>query len=183
MFNLRKIRAIRKYLTSEACQTLILTLVMSHLDYSNSILIGLPEKTIKPYQRIQNISAKLVLNMNKFDSSKQALRELNWLPIRARVEYKVLCLVHKCLFDTHSPQYLKNLLVMLPTPARQLRSSINIHNKLLIPLVKRKTFAERSFSISGPRYWNALPMNLRAMGVLETFKSHLKTYLFAKYLS
>ena len=83
MYNLRKIRTLRKYLTSDASATLVLTLVMSHIDYCNSILIEVPEITLKPFQRIQNIAAKLVLNRKKSDSSTAALRELNWLPVRA----------------------------------------------------------------------------------------------------
>ena len=82
MFNLKRIRQIRKFLTSDACETLMLTLVMSHLDYCNSILLGVPAITIKPFQRIQNLAGKIILRRSKRESATQTLRDLNWLPIK-----------------------------------------------------------------------------------------------------
>ena len=37
MLNLQRIKNIRKYLTTESCAKLVVSLCMSHLDYSNSI--------------------------------------------------------------------------------------------------------------------------------------------------
>ena len=57
-----KPQKIRNLLTKEACETLIVGLVISHLDYANSMLIGIPECDLKRLQHVQNIAAKLVLN-------------------------------------------------------------------------------------------------------------------------
>ena len=46
MFNLFKIANIRNFLTTEACHTAVLATVISHLDYANAIMVGLPEKHI-----------------------------------------------------------------------------------------------------------------------------------------
>ena len=169
MYNLRKIKSLRKYLTSDACQTLVLSLVMSHLDYNNSALNGLPTSTLKPFIRIQNMSAKIVLNKTKFFSSKQALRHLNWLPIPARIDFKILCLVHKALYNNSTPEYIVNMFARIPEPKRQLRSYHDTCNKLVVPFVKHKTFAERSLSVAGPRKWNGLPKNLREASCYQTF--------------
>ena len=56
---------IRRYLTKDVATTLVLGLVISHLDYCNSILYGLPDCDINKFQRIQNMSAKLVLQCKK----------------------------------------------------------------------------------------------------------------------
>ena len=40
MFSIHKIKHIRQHLTQEACQQLVSSLVMSHLDYCNSLLTG-----------------------------------------------------------------------------------------------------------------------------------------------
>ena len=138
--------------------------------------------TLKSFQRIQNSADKLILKRQRYESSKHSLKELNWLPVQARIEYKLISLIHKSLFDEHSPVCLKDLLVRLPTPVRSLRSSLDNTNKLLIPFTKHKTFAERSFSVMGPHLWNGLPKHLRVIDNYDTFKSHLKTYLFAKNL-
>ena len=50
MFNLQRIRAARKYLTKSASNKLIISLVISHLDYANGLLGGLPKCTIDQLQ-------------------------------------------------------------------------------------------------------------------------------------
>ena len=47
MWNLQNLKAIRNVLTDDVCKTVISALVLSHLDYANAILIGLPEVDIK----------------------------------------------------------------------------------------------------------------------------------------
>ena len=106
MSNFIKIREIRQYLSPDACHTLILGLVISHLDYANGLLCNSPKSTIQTYQRIQNMCAKLILSRSKYDSSTEALKELHWLPIQARVDYKILSLMHQCTHGA-APEYLK----------------------------------------------------------------------------
>ena len=58
MLNIQHIKNIRHLLTQEATEILVLGTVVSHLDYCNSILVGLPEADITKMQHIQNIAAK-----------------------------------------------------------------------------------------------------------------------------
>ena len=43
MSNYTYIKTIQKYLTKQACATLVLSLCILHLDYSNALLYGLPK--------------------------------------------------------------------------------------------------------------------------------------------
>ena len=61
MYILFKIANIRNFLTTEACHTAILAMVISHLDYANAIMVGLPEKHIAKLQKVQKMAAKVVL--------------------------------------------------------------------------------------------------------------------------
>ena len=97
MKSIFKIKNIRKYLTQSATEILVLSTVLSHLDYCNSILAGLPNSEISWMQRVQNIAAKLVLGKSKFHSSSECLWELHWLSINKWIQFKVLTLVFKCL--------------------------------------------------------------------------------------
>ena len=106
MLNIHKIRNIRSTLTTEATHTLVLGLVTSHLDFCNSVLFGLPKYSIKKLQRVQNIAAKLVLNRTKHESSTESRKQLHWLPIAARIEFKIIVLVYKCL-HRNAPEYLQ----------------------------------------------------------------------------
>ena len=152
---------------------------MSHLDYNNAVLIGLPQTSIKLLQRIQNIAAKLVLRYKRTDSATNALKELHWLPIILRIRFKIACLVHKCTFGV-APNYLKDLLTPLK-PNLRLRSGQYHGLKYVVPFVKKKTFADRSFSVMGPRVWNDLPDDLRLTNNYDNFKCKLKTLLFAQF--
>ena len=60
VYNWQCIRMIRLILTERATSTLLFGLVISHLDYVNRIMIGLPETDFKKLQWIQNISANLL---------------------------------------------------------------------------------------------------------------------------
>ena len=128
---------------------------------------------------MQNAAAKLVLGMKKHDSTSAALTTLHWLPIRARIDFKILTLVHKCL-SANAPGYLTDLLVRLEANCEGFRSN-NAVKCLLIPRTYCKTFADRAFSVYRPKKWNQLPHELRATENLDEFKTKVKTYLFKKY--
>ena len=164
--NLRKLQAIRKFLTQDIANTLAVMLCLTHLDYANSLLFGLPAIVLKSLQRVQNACAKMVLRMRKFDSSTQALKQLHWLPIIKRIDYKIACIVFKCVNDK-APKYLIELLQRKPI-RRTLRS--NTDDLLLeLPRCNTKTYGPRSFSYSGPKVWNRLPYQLRASSSIDVF--------------
>ena len=79
MINIIRLFNIRRFLTKDACHSLVLGLVISHLDYANVLFMGLPECQIKKLQRIQNMSAELVLNKRKYDRKTFAARSLSVL--------------------------------------------------------------------------------------------------------
>lgn len=61
-FPLYNIRKIRPYLSEHAAQLLVQALIISFIDYYNSLLAGHPACTFKPLQMIQNEVAQLVFN-------------------------------------------------------------------------------------------------------------------------
>jgi len=88
--------------------------------------------------------------------------------------------VHRCL-NGLAQAYLTELC----TPITQSRSSCHLRssycNKLAVPSVKLST-GSRSFSVSGPTVWYALPDYLRNPTLsVDVFKHYLKTVLFAQY--
>ena len=57
-------------------------------------------------------------------------------------------------------------------------------NKLLqVPRSKLKSYGDRRFSVAGPKLWNSIPASLRNAASLNSFKKHLKTYLFHQAFS
>ena len=175
--NYQRISIIRKYLTVSACKQIVHGLITSHIDYCNSLCYGLPKCEIKKLQRVQNMAAKLVLGKGKIDSPTVCLKELHWLPVALRIEFKILTLVWKCL-NNEAPAYLIDLL-HTNTTERTLRS--NTKKQLIIPKSKCKTFGERSFAVSGPRLWNQLASDIQHAKSIDQFKAKLKTLMFSKF--
>ena len=177
---IRKISSIRQYLTIQATKTLVSAFVLSKLDYCNSLLSGCPMYQLNKLQKVQNSAARLVLKARKHDHIQPLLQSLHWLPVQARIEYKLSTLCHN-FFSNSSPVYFSDLLTVY-TPSRQLRSSTDTR-MLRIPSVRTKTFGHRCFSYNAPKQWNSLPTDLRHTETAPTFKRALKTYLFRQYYS
>ena len=128
---LRRIGLIRKYLTVDAAKTIVCSLVLSRLDYCNSILSGSPKCLIKN-SGIQNTAARITLRMPRTERTMPLLRMLHWLPIPSRI---ALC---HTVFTTPYPKYLSELLNVY-TPARPLRSSLD-PNILNIAAARTKSY-------------------------------------------
>ena len=174
-YHLYRIRQIIKFLDLPAKQTLISSLVMSHLDYANAIFVNLPNSSIYPMQWIQNQAAKLIMNKHQLDSLTTIMVQLHWLPIRFRCEYKMLLHVYRCI-KGQAPEDLQQKL-LLRNPA-QMTCSATECNFLQIPHNRSKMLADHGFSSAGPRLWNSLPLELRTAPSLSNFKKLLKIYLF-----
>ena len=122
---------------------------------------------------MENFAAKVVLNRKICDSSLQALHDLHWLPIHARIGFKILMMVSNCLHDKSIPNYLQDLLVTNTYTGMygNLRPDSQNAELLIIPCIKNKTFATQTFSVCGLRVWNSLPDAIRSSDTLEKFKS------------
>lgn len=179
---LRRISSIRHLLTTDSAKTLVCSLILSRLDYANSLLSGCPKTLVQRLQRVQNDAARLVVQVRRSAHTTPILRQLHWLPVEDRILYKTLSVCYVSLSES-GPTYLKELLHW-HVPGRDLRSSSD--TKILqIPgptKVKTKTFGERSFTFQGPTYWNELPQSLRYTQSKTCFKSGLKTHLFKSRL-
>ncbi|KAI5617259.1 hypothetical protein C0J50_23204, partial [Silurus asotus] len=148
-FLLYNIRRIRPFLSIQAAQVLVQSLVISRLDYCNSLLAGLPLNAIRPLQMIQNAAARLV--------------------------FKTLMLAYKAK-NGPAPSYLSDLITSRTAP-RCLRSSSTA--RLVPPSLRlRGKYNSRLFSVLAPRWWNELPLDVRTAESLIIFKRRLKTYLF-----
>ena len=180
-YHLRCIRKIRDYLPMEACQILTHATVTSRLDFGNALLCGARDDIIKKLERVQRLAARVVYKKYKNDhtSVTELMWGLHWLPIKARIQYKIIILVFKA-FHSGTPAYLAALLKP-KIQTRSTRSSVRI-NLLQIPKLApytRSRYSNKAFAIAGPTMWNEiLDDELRSCTNIETFKIKLKTLLF-----
>ena len=56
--NLNKIRRLHRFLDQESCKSVVLGLVISHIDYCNATLLGIPTSTLLALQSILNQAAQ-----------------------------------------------------------------------------------------------------------------------------
>ena len=173
--SLHSISKIRKYLDEVTVKTLVHAFITCKLDNLNSILAGIPDYAMNKLQMVQNNAARLITRTDRRDHITGVLVDLHWLPIVARIDYKVLLFVYKAL-NGIGPSYLSDLL-HLKQHKRNTRSSEDF---LMLdhPKTHFKTLGDRTFTFTAVDQWNVLPLELRASQSLSTFKKHLKTFLF-----
>jgi len=175
---LHQIASIRSYLDTDTTKKLVCALVLPRLDYANSLLANSPKYLTERLQRVQNSAARLVLKAKKRDHITPLLRSLHWLPVQARIQYKVLSHCHN-FFMNSAPAYISDLLTIY-CPTRTLRSSSD-SRMLSVPKVRRQ-YGERAFAYIGPVLWNTLPYQIRHTDSTSGFKRQLKAHLFLQYL-
>ena len=112
-FHLFTIRRIWKFLNHETVQILVNAFVTSRLDYCNSLLYGLPATQLNKLQRVQNAAARLICNIARFDHISPILFELHWLPIKYRINFKILLITYKALHGL-APNYITELITVKP---------------------------------------------------------------------
>jgi len=109
-------------------------------------------------QRVQHALARVVANQRSRTpfSSNELLKQLYWLPLEWRIQFKLATLTFKAL-HTGGPPYLTDLLQHHQS-TRSLRSSSS--HQLFIPR-HNLSFGSRAFRFSDPRIWNKLPLGIR----------------------
>ena len=107
-YQLRRIRQAKNNLDEGSVKTLIQALVLSRLDYCNSILSNLPDVTLAPLVRVQHSAARLIRNLKRQDPVLPLMMELHWLPLRSRITFKLCVLMHGVHYGT-GPKYMKEL--------------------------------------------------------------------------
>ena len=105
-------------------------IIRSKVDYCNSILFGLSSSQLQNLHRVQNATARIKIRTGKHDQITPILRELHWLLVKERINFKILLLTFKA-YSNISPAYLKAML---------------------------KLQTNRAFSTATPRLWDKLPI-------------------------
>ena len=133
------IKQVGKFLALPTANALFISLVLSKLDYCNSLLCGQPTYLLCKLQALQNHVAKTVLQADYFSSSRDCLDHLHWLPVSQRCKFKLLWLI-ACTLKLEQPAYLFDLLSITHTLS-SLHSGLQLHQP-----VSSGLFTSRSFS-------------------------------------
>jgi len=174
-YHTRALRHIRPMLDRQVANTIACSIVTTRLDYCNSLLYGTKVTNIQKLQRAQNSLARVVASTNLRDHITPVLKDLHWLPVKQRIEYKIALVTHKVL-ATGQPGYLADLVPEYKPGFRGLRSETQ--RRLTIPTGLKSKAGQRTFTSAAEAVWNRLPQDTRTAKSLVAFKSRLKTFLF-----
>ncbi len=110
-YHVRNLAAIRNTLDLDSANMAFHTFVTSTLDYGNSLLYGLQYTNLRKFQMLQNASARVLIQAKKYDriSITAVRKHLHWLPIKARIDFKIFVLAWKA-YNGIEPTYVSDLL-------------------------------------------------------------------------
>ena len=176
-FHLRRLGKIRNLLSTKLANTIAVATVTSRLDYCNCCLWGITSEELNRLQKLQNSTARIVSKSKSQDHITPVLRKLHWLPVRKRIDFKILCITYQCIYG-NAPIYLKECIPRY-TPSRSLRSENQVLLKLpSVDDTNKVKFGKRSFQNSAPKLWNSLPSDVKSSKNIAAFKRKLKSFLF-----
>jgi len=96
-FWLHNIKRISHFLHRDKLEMVLHAFVTSRIDYCNELLYRLPDCETAKLQRVQNTAARLLMSCKKYDHIMPILINLHWLPVRYRINFKILLLTFKAL--------------------------------------------------------------------------------------
>ena len=135
--------------------TLINSLIVSRLDYCNSLLTGCNKQLVYKLQRVLNCAARVIFGGDRREHITPLLRDkLHWLRARERITFKLCLLVYKAR-NSMIPNYIQDLCVPVSTVST--RSALCSARVDLVVSHTRRRLRNWAFSIAGPATWSSLP--------------------------
>ena len=126
---------------------------------------------------VLNRAARLIKGIPPRERITPILMELHWLPIKARVVFKLCVLTHQVLITGRPPYFRELLHEMQPGEGintRRATSGATLHEPRCSSNV-----GFQAFSSAAPRLYNKLPLDIRRTRDLSKFKKKSKTFLFS----
>jgi len=129
-----------------------------------------------PLQRVQNEAARLILDLRMNEHVTPPLRQLNWLPVDRRVDFKLCTMMHS-IHTGQCPTYSSD--IVRAVAVNQMRFGLRSTDttKYIKPRCGTE-IGKRAFSHAGPLAWNDLPPSLHCITDSKRFRKHLKTHYF-----
>ena len=129
-FVLSRIGALYSCLDKSSIERLVHAFISCRLDYCNALFYGMPDSELNRLQIIQNMAARMIVGAKWSEHITPILKKLHWLPVKARIDYKILLITFKTIC-VYSLKYLYDL-IQLCQYSYNLRSSSST-NLLLQP--------------------------------------------------
>jgi len=87
--------SINPWAFTVSAKTLIQAFISNHLDYCNTALCGITDTLLRKLQLVQNVAARLLTRTGRREHITQVLRQLHWLPVSCRIDFKLAVLMYQ----------------------------------------------------------------------------------------
>ena len=179
-YYLLQIRGVRRSLTLDSCHALVRALILSGLDYCNSLLCGTTDLLIAQLDGVLRLLHASCSNLPRRSSITAVMRDrLHWLDISSRIKFK-LCVSFVVALMGSAPSYLRRLLTSVSSvPSRShLRSSAAGDLRFHGSLVPRSVLERLRSRLHVPGTLHRRPSNVLNCS-LPTFRKKLKSHFFS----
>ena len=171
---LAMLKRIRPFVENDTLKLLYICLIQSQMDYCCEIWGDRFNIHVDRITKLQKRAARLILRCNIYSPSKEMFSSLNWIPFRYRITYFRYIFVYKCCQGL-SPDYYSNYFQELSRKHDQNTRQAARHD-LVVPKC-RTEYCKHSLYYLCPNLWNNLPVIIRELPSLVSFKFNLKQYL------
>ena len=142
--------------------------------------MNLPMVRLKKLRSVLNAGIRFIYNIsNRNEDLLPYYKKAHILPIEQRVFFKVCLLSHKVVYG-NAPDYLQELVQIEepPSEARTRSNSINDKLRFKPPKLSKLKASNRRFTYYAPECWNSIPLRIRMIKEIPTFKGMLKNHLY-----
>jgi hypothetical protein len=176
-YQLRRIDSLKHCVSFQHREILVHAFITSRLDFCNSLFYGGTQAGFKAFQSIFSAAAKSLCGVSRRAESNIILQQLHWLPIKARVLFKLAVFGYKILHGS-APEYFIPIRIVHNNRVTRSANAPLLTSDQFLSTKRLLTFGSRSCFYSICTVFNSLPPEIRACDNFSTFKSKLKTHLF-----
>ena len=169
-FRIHIMRKLKFKLDRKSLETIYLTFIRPLLEYGNVIWDNCTQYEKNELDKIQNEAARITTGTTKLVSLDNLYKEVGWQTLHRRRQDHKITLFYK-MFNQLTPVYLSSL---IPQQVNAI-SHHNLRNSNDIHTIRSNTsLYHNSFLPSTLRQWNSLPVEVRQLNTLSSFKTFLK---------
>ena len=158
---------LKIYIDSDARKIFFNAHCLSHINYASTVWSGAAQDHLKKLNSLYKRATKIILP-DPLLSTLEKQASLDILPLNKHLEFNKIITVFKARNEL-APDYIAKLLIT--------SSSRYNFSKYLLPPTRIDMF-KTSFSFSGAFLWNSLPLNIRSISSLSSFKTKLRNYFW-----
>ena len=169
-FRIHIMRKLKFKLDRKSLETIYLTFIRPLLEYGDVIWDNCTQYEKNELDKIQNEAARITTGTTKLVSLDNLYKEVGWQTLHRRRQDHKITLFYK-MFNQLTPVHLSSL---IPQQVNAI-SHHNLRNSNDIHTIRSNTsLYHNSFLPSTLRQWNSLPVEVRQLNTLSSFKTFLK---------